>query len=137
MQTAKTAPFLPARHTVEQGEVAFLAEEKKEEEKSAQAPNKPACSRAAQPVGNVGVRLGHHHRHSETGKIGNGYSEDAVLLVTALASTLARGKTECELETLINLADIFQDALIAILAQRRICDRRRIEIIRGGDDLLI
>ena len=56
-----------------------------------------------------------------------------VLLATSLASQLARGRTECELETMINLLDILQDTLIGVLAQRRICNRQRLEILQDGD----
>lgn len=72
----------------------------------------------------------HRHRNSKTG---SGYSEDMILLATSLAAQLARGKTECELETLINILDILSDVLVGILAQRRICDRQGIEILQDGD----
>lgn len=75
----------------------------------------------------------HHHRRSRIDKVGSGYSEDMVLLATSLASQLARGRTECELETMINLLDILQDTLVGVLAQRRICNRQRLEILQDGD----
>lgn len=74
-----------------------------------------------------------HRKKSRAEKIGTGYSEDMVLLATSLASQLARGRTECELETMINLLDILQDTLIGVLAQRRICNRQRLEILQDSD----
>ncbi|RGB66738.1 MULTISPECIES: hypothetical protein [Oscillospiraceae] len=69
-------------------------------------------------------------------KTGTGYSEDMILMATSLATQLARGKTECELETLINILDILSDVLVGILAQRRICDRQGIEILQDGDFII-
>lgn len=77
---------------------------------------------------------GHHRYHGR--KTGTGYSEDMILLATSLAAQLARGKTECELETLINILDILSDVLVGILAQRRICDRQGIEILQDGDFII-
>lgn len=79
----------------------------------------------------------HKHHHKRKGNIGNGTSEDMILLATSLATQIARGKTECELETLINVLDILQDVMISILAQRRICNRQALEIIQGGNDVII
>lgn len=84
-------------------------------------------------------RPGHgsgHHRRRRCSKTGSGYSEDMVLLASTLATSLARGKTECQLETLINVVDLMQDALIAILAQRRICERRSLEIIQDDEFII-
>lgn len=51
------------------------------------------------------------------------YSEDMVMLATSIASFLARGKTICELETLVNLAGLVKSTLLSILTQRAICSR--------------
>lgn len=56
-----------------------------------------------------------------------------ILLATSLATQLARGKTELELETLINILDILQDVLVGILAQRRICDRQGFGVLQDND----
>ena len=72
-------------------------------------------------------------RHRRKDKLSTGYSEDMILLATSLATQLARGKTELELETLINILDILQDVLVGILAQRRICDRQGFGVLQDND----
>ncbi|MCI8622914.1 MAG: hypothetical protein HFG26_04550 [Provencibacterium sp.] len=84
--------------------------------------------------GHGSSRRPHHKSRAE--KVGNGYSEDLILLASSLASQLARGRTECELETMINLLDILQDTLVGVLAQRRICNRQRLEILQDGDFII-
>lgn len=81
----------------------------------------------------AGLRGPRRGRRRLGGGTGSGYSENLILLAAAMASQLACGRTECELETLINLLDFLQDALVGILSQRRIQNRQQTEILQDGD----
>lgn len=81
----------------------------------------------------AGLRGPRRGRRRLSGGTGNGCSENLILLAATIASELARGRAECELETMINLLDFLQDALVGILSQRRIQNRQQTEILQDGD----
>ena len=53
----------------------------------------------------------------------SGYSEQLIMLAVSIAVSLSKGKSRCELETLINLLDVVRDVMKSILAQRCIFEK--------------
>lgn len=79
--------------------------------------DKDQCKKENQETNDQNKSNNHDSKFCKDGK---STREDLVFCVTNLAFTIARSLSKKQLQTLINLVDVFNDTLIAVIAQRNI-----------------
>ncbi|MEG1621514.1 MAG: hypothetical protein RR322_06335, partial [Oscillospiraceae bacterium] len=67
-------------------------------------------------------------KNIKNNEIANLSTEELILLATTISISLTQCRSNCEIKALINLFNIIQDNLIAILAQKNICQESFSEV---------